>query len=394
MAIKYLKQLDLKGKTALIRVDYNVPYDKSMNITDDTRIEATLPTLKYCMENGARLVLISHLGRPRGKAVPEMSLRPVALRLEKLLGKTVRFIEKPIGDEVRSAISSMEAGEVALLENIRFYPEEEKNDPEFGRLLASLGDVYINDAFATAHRGHASNDAITHYIKEAVAGFLLEDEIEYFRKAMLEPDRPTTAIIGGVKISTKIEALKNILQKVDRLIIGGGMAYTFLKAQGHSIGKSICENDHLSTAVEIMDLAKKSNVELLLPVDIVAAPDLESGDKKQVVPAIRIPDELEGVDIGPKTIELYGKALSDSKTVIWNGPLGAFENPAFAEGTNAIAKIVGESKALSVIGGGDSVSAINQSGFAERMSYISTGGGAFLELLEGKTLPALAALDK
>lgn len=394
MAIKYLKQLNLQGKTAIIRVDYNVPYDKSMNITDDTRIVATLDTLNYCLEKGAKPVLISHLGRPKGKPVPEMSLKPVAERLGSLLKKKIIFIDKPIGDEVKKAVETLKPGDVALLENIRFYPEEEKNDDEFGKKLASLGDVYINDAFAAAHRGHSSNDAITRHMKECAAGFLLENEIEYFKKAMLNPARPTTAIVGGIKVSTKIDALKNIINKVDHLIISGGMAFTFLKAKGLGIGKSICEDDHLATAREIMDIARKNKVDVILPVDVVAAPDLESGKQKKIVSANAIPSDLAALDIGPETIDSYKKIIDKSKTIIWNGPLGAFEYPDFATGTNAVAKIVAASGALSVIGGGDSVSAINQSGYAEKMSYISTGGGAFLELLEGKTLPAIAALDK
>ncbi len=394
MAIKYLKQINLQGKTAIIRVDYNVPYDKSMNITDDTRIVATLDTLNYCLEKGAKPVLISHLGRPKGKPVPEMSLKPVAERLGSLLKKKIIFIDKPIGDEVKKAVETLKPGDVALLENIRFYPEEEKNDDEFGKKLASLGDVYINDAFAAAHRGHSSNDAITRHMKECAAGFLLENEIEYFKKAMLNPARPTTAIVGGIKVSTKIDALKNIINKVDHLIISGGMAFTFLKAKGLGIGKSICEDDHLATAREIMDIARKNKVDVILPVDVVAAPDLESGKQKKIVSANAIPSDLAALDIGPETIDSYKKIIDKSKTIIWNGPLGAFEYPDFATGTNAVAKIVAASGALSVIGGGDSVSAINQSGYAEKMSYISTGGGAFLELLEGKTLPAIAALDK
>lgn len=291
-------------------------------------------------------------------------------------------------------LASLGDGEVALLENIRFYPEEEKNDREFGKKLAGLADVYINDAFAAAHRGHASNEAITHFVRECAAGFLLENEIEYFRKAMVDPARPTTAIIGGVKISTKIDALKNILGRVDNLIIGGGMSYTFLKARGYDVGKSILEADHVSTAKTIIELAAKNNVNLVLPIDIVVAPDLDSADKKKLARFDAMPADMEGVDIGPESINLYAGIIRNSRTVIWNGPLGAFENPEFAVGTNAIAKIVADSDCLSVIGGGDSVSAINQSGYADRMSYISTGGGAFLELLEGKTLPAIAALDK
>ncbi len=394
MAVTYLKSLDLRGKRAFVRVDFNVPYDKSMAITDDTRITATLPTIKHCMDNGAKTILVSHLGRPDGKVVPKMSLAPVAERLAKLLDKKVLFVDKPVGSGAAEMLSALKDGDVALLENIRFYPEEEKNDLDFGKKLADLADVYINDAFAAAHRGHASNEAITHFIGECAAGFLMENEIEYFKKAMVDPARPTTAIIGGVKISTKIDALKNILARVDNLIIGGGMSYTFLKAKGYEVGKSILEADHVSTAKEIIGLSEKNNVRLVLPIDIVVAPDLDSADKKRIARFDAMPADMEGVDIGPESIDLYAGIILDSKTVVWNGPLGAFENPAFAVGTNAIARIVAESDCLSVIGGGDSVSAINQSGYAGKMSYISTGGGAFLELLEGKTLPAIAALDK
>jgi phosphoglycerate kinase len=394
MAIKYLKDLRLDGKTVLIRVDYNVPYDKKMHITDDTRITATMPTLKYCLEKNTKLVLISHLGRPKGKPVPEMSLRPVSERLSVLLGKKVLFIDKPLGDETLAAVKNMKPGDVALLENIRFYPQEEKNDDVFGKLIASHGDIYVDDAFAAAHRGHASNDAVTRHIGECAAGLLLQDEIEYFNKAMLNPEHPTTAIIGGVKISTKIDALKNILEKVDNILIGGAMAFTFLKAQGISIGKSVMEEDHVKTAADILDLAKKKNVKIVLPVDFVAASNIDTAEGKTIVPADSIPSGLAGFDIGPKTIELFAKIVRESKTVVWNGPMGAFENNNFADGTNLLARAVAESKVLSVIGGGDSVSAINQSGYADKMSYISTGGGAFLEMLEGKILPAIKALDR
>ncbi len=394
MAIKYLKDLDFNGKCALIRVDYNVPYDKSMNITDDTRITATLPTLTHCIEKGAKLVLISHLGRPDGKVVPKMSLKPVALRLSEVLKKDVKFIDSPIGDVVRDAIIAMKSGDVALLENIRFYPEEEKNDPGFGKFLASLGDVYIDDAFACAHRGHASNEAITHYIRECAAGTLLQDEIEYFNKAMLNPAKPTLALIGGVKVSSKIEVLKHIMDRVDYLVIGGAMAFTFLKAKGVPTGKSLVEETHVQTARDIMELAAKKNVEIVLPVDAVVAASLEDGANGKVVPIDQIPADLAGYDVGPASVELFKGIIAKSKTVVWNGPLGAFENGGFDAGTNGTAKAVAESGALSVIGGGDSVSAINRSGYASKMSYISTGGGAFLEMLEGKTLPAIAALDR
>ncbi len=393
MGINYLRDLELGGKRVLIRVDYNVPYDNEMRITDDTRIVATMKTLKHCMEKDARLVLVSHLGRPDGKIEPSMSLKPVAERLAKLIGKPVLFLDGVIDGALKAKVDAMKPGDVALLENIRFHPEEEANDDAFGAALASLADVYVDDAFAAAHRGHASNDAVTRHVREKAAGFLLEDEIEYFKKALLEPRRPTTAIVGGKKISTKIAAIRNILDKVDNLIIGGGMSYTFLKAQGLEIGKSIFEPDQIGTAKDIIERCAEKGVRLVLPVEIVVAPDWDGADRRKTVAVDAIPADMEGFDIGPRTVELFGQVIKASKTIVWNGPVGAFENPAFAAGTNAIAKLVAESGALSVIGGGDSVSAVKNSGYADRMSYISTGGGAFLELMEGKTLPALKALE-
>ncbi|NMB64533.1 MAG: phosphoglycerate kinase [Spirochaetes bacterium] len=394
MAIKYLDQINVSNKKVLIRADFNVPYDKNMNITDDTRITSTLPTIEYCLKQNATVILVSHLGRPKGKPVPEMSLKPVAKRLSELLKKDVVFIDKPITQGIQDEINKLKPGDVALLENIRFYPEEEKNDENFGKLLGALADVYVNDAFATAHRGHASNEAITRYVKECVAGFLMKDELEYFKKALVQPQKPVTAIIGGVKISTKIEVLKNIIPKVDNLLIGGGMSYTFLKALGYNIGKSVVEEDQLHTAKEIIELAKKHNVNLLLPEDIVVANQFDSPEGKEVVPITSIPDNKEGVDIGPATRKKFAEIIKQSKTVIWNGPLGAFETKEFAEGTGEIAKIVAESGCTSVIGGGDTGAAINSSGYADKMTYISTAGGAFLELMEGKILPAVKALDK
>ncbi|MCX8122943.1 MAG: phosphoglycerate kinase [Spirochaetes bacterium] len=394
MAIKYLDQINVSNKKVLIRADFNVPYDKNMNITDDTRITSTLPTIEYCLKQNATVILVSHLGRPKGKPVPEMSLKPVAKRLSELLKKDVIFIDKPITQGIQDDINKLKPGDVALLENIRFYPEEEKNDENFGKLLGSLADVYVNDAFATAHRGHASNEAITRYVKECVAGFLMKDELEYFKKALVQPEKPVTAIIGGVKISTKIDVLKNIIPKVDNLLIGGGMSYTFLKALGYKIGKSVVEDDQLNTAKEIIEMAKKHNVNLVLPEDIVVANSFDSPEGKEVVPITNIPDNKEGVDIGPATRKKFSDIIKQSKTVIWNGPLGAFETKEFADGTNEIAKVVGESGCTSVIGGGDTGAAINASGYANKMSYISTAGGAFLELMEGKTLPAVKALDK
>jgi phosphoglycerate kinase len=334
------------------------------------------------------------MGRPKGKPVPEMSLRPVAGRLSKILGRDVAFIDTPLGDEVKKKIDAMKDGDIVLLENVRFYPGEEKNDPELGKQLAGLCDVYIDDAFAAAHRGHSSNDAITKFVKECAAGFLLENEIEYYKKAMDKPERPLGAIIGGAKVSTKLDALKNILSKVDYIIIGGGMAFTFLKAKGYNTGKSLLEADLVNSAKEIMDEAAKKGVEIILPVDIVAAPEFDNNSPRTVVPADRMTDSMIGLDIGPDSVKLFSGKIKTSKTVIWNGPMGAFEMPNFAAGTNAVAKALAESGCLSIVGGGDSVSAVNQSGVADKISYISTGGGAWLELLEGKTLPGIAALDK
>ena len=394
MTIKYIDRVNIKGKRVMVRVDYNVPYDKSMNITDDTRITATLPTINYCLKEGCKIILVSHMGRPKGKPVPEMSLKPVAVRLGELLGRDVKFIDTPLGDEVTNAISAMKDGDIVLLENVRFYPGEEKNDPELGKQLAALCDVYIDDAFAAAHRGHSSNDAITKFVKESAAGFLLENEIEYFKKAMDKPERPLGAIIGGAKVSTKLDALKNILSKVNYIIIGGGMAFTFMKAKGYNVGKSLLEADLVGAAKEIMDEAAKKGVEILLPVDIVAAPEFDNNSPRTVVAADKMTDGMIGLDVGPESIKLFSNKIKESKTVIWNGPMGAFEMSNFAAGTNAVAKALADSKCLSIVGGGDSVSAVNQSGVADKISYISTGGGAWLELLEGKTLPGIAALDK
>jgi phosphoglycerate kinase len=394
MAIKYLNQIHLDGKKVLIRVDYNVPYDKSMNITDDTRITETIPTIKYCTDRGARVILISHLGRPKGKPVPEMSLKPVAKNLSEHLKKNVAFIEEPLGDAVKKKIDAMKEGEVALLENIRFYPGEEKNDDALGAQLASLGEVYIDDAFAAAHRGHASNDAITKHMKVVAAGFLLEKEIEYFNKALLEPERPLVVVIGGAKVSTKIEVLENIISKVDSLIIGGAMAFTFLKAKGLGVGKSLLEADFVDTAKAIMEKAEKAGVKLLLPVDVVAAPEFKNDAPQQVVPVDKIPDDMLGLDIGPESIKLFNETIAKAKTVVWNGPMGAFEMPSFSKGTRDVGYVIGTPGRMSIVGGGDSVTAVNQFNLAEKITYISTGGGAFLELLEGKKLPAIVALDR
>jgi len=394
MTIRYIDQLNLKGKRVLIRVDYNVPYDENMRITDDTRITATLPTIQYCLQNEATVILISHLGRPKGKFDPKLSLRPVAGRLSELLKRDVTFIDISIQEDPESVQSEIKSGDIVLLENIRFYPGEEQNDETFGKLLAGFGEVYINDAFATAHRAHASNHAITHYLDQCAAGFLLKNEIEYFKKALLEPEHPLVAVIGGAKISTKLDVLKNIITRVNSIIIGGAMAFTFLRAKGYSVGKSLLEEELIDSAEEILKEAAEKKVEILLPVDVVIASAFDNNASTETVPIDKIPDDMIGLDIGPQSIRLFSESIQKAKTVVWNGPMGAFEMPSFAHGTEEVARAIADTDCLSIIGGGDSVSAVMQSGLDDKMSYISTGGGAFLELLEGKTLPAIAALDK
>lgn len=394
MTIKYIDQLDLKNKRVMIRVDYNVPYDKEMTITDDTRIKATIPTIEYCLKNDCRIILISHLGRPKGQVKPNLSLKPVAESLSRLLNLPVKFIDTTLSDETISLTKNMTNGEIVLFENIRFYPGEEKNDRALGELLSKHADIFINDAFAAAHRGHASNFAITEFIGVSAAGFLLKNEIEYSQKTIQSAESPFGAIIGGAKVSSKIDVLTNILSKVDFLIIGGGMAFTFLKSKGFSIGNSLLEDELLDTAREIIRKAKENNVEILLPVDIVGAEEFDNDSPRAVYSIDKIPDNIIGLDIGPESIELFSAKIKEAKTIIWNGPMGAFEMSNFAAGTNGIAHTLAESQCLSIVGGGDSVTAINKAGVSDKISYISTGGGAFLELLEGKILPGIAALDK
>ena len=394
MAIRTIDQIDVSSKKVLIRVDYNVPYDSEMNITDDTRIKATFPTINYCLEHGSKIILISHMGRPKGKNVPEMSLKPVAARLSQLLNKKVEFVDIPIGSQLKEKVDLMKEGDIFLLENIRFYPGEETNDDQFAQDLASLADIFVNDAFAAAHNAHTSNDAVTHHIANCAAGFLLKDEIEYFKKAMTEAVHPLCVIIGGAKISSKLDALNNIINRVDYLIIGGGMAFTFIKALGHNVGKSILEEDLVDTAAQIIESAKKNNVELLLPVDILVVNEFNNDSPSSVVKIDSIGNDDIGVDIGPETINIFTEKIKNSKTVIWNGPMGAFEMINFSKGTNAIADALANNDCLSIVGGGDSVTAVHQAGVEDKISYLSTGGGAFLKLLEGKILPAIAALDR
>jgi phosphoglycerate kinase len=388
-----IEQVDIAGKRVLMRVDFNVPVDGSGNITDTTRIKAHLRTIRYCMEKGAKLVLMSHMGRPKGQRVDKLTLRPCAASLSGLLGKEVPFVEDCIGEKAAAAVATMKPGDVVLLENLRFHIGDEKNDPEFARELAKLCDVYIDDAFAVAHRKAASNSAITQAVKSCAAGFLLKDEIDYFNKAMKDPARPLAAIIGGAKVSDKISVLENLVDTVNMLIIGGGMAFTFLKAMGKEIGKSICEPDMLDKAKSIMDKAAAKKVKILLPVDCLVADKAEAGATVNVCSVDSIPKDALGLDIGPETLKIFGEAVKEAKTIVWNGPMGMFELEAFSKGTFGLAKDVAASGALSIIGGGDTDSAVHKAGVSDKISYISTGGGAFLELLEGKTMPAVEALE-
>ncbi len=390
--MKYLDQVNVSGKKVFVRVDFNVPMDKSGKVTDDTRVRASLPTINYIREKGAKVIVTSHLGRPKGKKVDEFSLKPVAPILAGLLKIDVPFIDDCIGEKALEAVAKMKAGDVILLENLRFYPGEDKNDDAFAQELAKLCNIYVNDAFAVSHRAAASNTAITKFVPVSAAGFLLKNEIEYFNKAMGNPARPLVAIIGGAKVSDKIKVLENVIDKVDRLIVGGGMAFTFLKAQGFNVGKSLCETDMLDLAKTIMDKAKAKNVQFLLPTDAVIAQAPAADAEAKVVDVKNIPDDWMGLDIGPATIGAFSDAVKSAKTIVWNGPLGMFELAPFSAGTFKLVDAAVASGALTIVGGGDTDTAIHKTGKSDKISYISTGGGAFLELLEGKTLPAVAAL--
>lgn len=394
MKIRTVDQLDLSGKRTLIRVDFNVPIDKSGNITDDTRLKAAVPTIRTTMDKGAKTILLSHLGRPKGKPVPEMSLAPVAPVLSKLLGKPVAFAADCVGEIAERAVAAMKPGDVLLLENVRYYAEEEKNDEGFGKRLAALCDVYVNDAFATAHRGHSSNVAILKFVKERAAGLLMKDEIAYFEKALVSPARPLVAVFGGAKISGKIEAINNVIGKVDKILIGGAMANTFFAALGYGVGKSLFEAEMIETAKQVLAGAASRKVKLYLPVDVVTADRLEAPSLVKNVPAQEIPDGMMALDIGPASGLLFKEALHDAKTIVWNGPMGVFESPQFAGGTQAVMRALAESSATTIVGGGDTDTALHKAGLFSRMSYVSTGGGAFLELLEGKRLPGIVALEE
>ena len=387
-----IDQLDLKAKRVLIRVDFNVPLNASLQITDDTRIRASLPTISYAIDQGAKVILLSHLGRPKGKVVPEMSLNPVASRLAELLGKSVKMARDCIGEEVKAEIGRMREGEVLLLENCRFHQGDEENDEVFSRALAGLADLYVNDAFGTAHRAHASTVGVTRFLPVSAAGFLMQKEIQYLGKVVSNPDRPFIAILGGAKVSDKIGVIKNLMGKVDTLLIGGAMTYTFEKAQGLSTGSSLVEEEKVGLAKELLDQAASRKVRLLLPLDHVVAEAAEPGAKTQTVGRGEIPAGWKGLDVGPRTIEAYSREIQTAKTILWNGPLGVFEVEPFSHGTLAIAQAIASSSAVSVIGGGDSVAAVSQAKVADKISHISTGGGASLEFLEGIELPGIAAL--
>lgn len=387
-----VRDIDVTGKHVLVRVDFNVPLDKEGNITDDTRIREALPTIKYLIEQNAKIVLISHLGRPKGQPDPKYSLQPVAKRLQELLNKPVKLTKDCIGIEAYPSVRSMQRGEVVLLENVRFHAEEEKNTPGFVKELAVLGDIFVNDAFGTAHRAHASTTGLADYLP-AVAGFLMEKEIKALSKVIDNPEKPFVSIIGGAKVSDKIGVIQNLIDKVDVIVIGGGMANTFLAAQGYKMGKSLVEEDKIELAKEILVKADAKKIRFLLPVDVVVADKFAADAKMQTVNIDSVPAEWMALDIGPKTREIYAAAIKDAKTVVWNGPMGVFEFDNFAVGTEIVAEAVASVKGFTVIGGGDSVAAVKKLGVANRISHISTGGGASLEFLEGKILPGVQVLQ-
>ncbi len=390
---KTIRDIDVTGKKVLVRCDFNVPLDgQTGEITDNRRIRAAIPTIKYLIDNNAKVILCSHLGRPKGEFNPKYSLKPVAEELSKLLGKEVKLAKDVIGEDAKKLTAEIKEGEVVLLENVRFHKEEEQNNPEFAKKLASYADIYVNDAFGTAHRAHASTAGVADYLP-AVSGFLIEKELEFLGSSLENPERPFVAILGGAKVSDKIGVIENLIEKVDTLIIGGGMAYTFYKAQGHHIGTSICEEDKLDLATNLLKKAEEKGVKLLLPVDNHVSSEYSNEGEDRFVESTEIPDGFMGLDIGPKTIEIFKDAIKNAKTVLWNGPLGVTEFSKFAEGTREIATALAQSNAVTIIGGGDSAAAVEKMGLADKMTHISTGGGASLEFLEGKVLPGIACLN-
>ncbi len=389
---KTVKDIEVAGKKVLVRVDFNVPLNDKKEVTDDKRIVAALPTIEYLVGQNAKVILCSHLGRPKGEFKPEFSLQPVAERLEKLIGKKVTFASDVIGESAQAAVAGMQDGDIVLLENVRFHKEETANDPEFSKKLASFADIFVNDAFGTAHRAHASTVGVASYIP-AVAGFLIGKELDVLGGALETPVRPFVAILGGAKVSDKIGVIDNLIKKVDAIIIGGGMAYTFLKAEGMEVGASLVDNERLELALDLLKKAKAKGVDIMLPVDSIVADKFDVNAKTDVVPSEHMPEGWLGLDIGPATKMLYADKIRTARTVIWNGPMGVFEMAPFAEGTKAIAKAMADSEAVTIIGGGDSAAAVKQLGFADAMTHISTGGGASLEYLEGIELPGIVALQ-
>ena len=391
MSKKTVRDIDLKDKKVLVRCDFNVPMDENQNITDNRRIVAALPTIKYLLEQNCKITLCSHLGRPKGEFKKEFSLVPVAKELSKLLNINVIMAKDVIGEDAVSKANNLKNGEILLLENLRFHREETDNDPEFSKKLSNYGEIFVNDAFGTAHRAHASTEGVTHYLP-AVSGFLIEKELKFLDEALQNPERPFMAILGGSKVSDKIGVIESLINKVDAILIGGGMAYTFLKALGYNVGNSLCEDDKINLAMELMEKAKEKGVKFMLPIDNRIGKDFTPETECRIVPSAEIPDGWQGLDIGPETVKLYAEELKNAKTIVWNGPLGVFELEKFAIGTNEIAKVLGDIDAVKIIGGGDSASAVEKAGVAEKMTHISTGGGASLEFLEGKKLPGIEAL--
>ncbi len=389
---KTVKDIEVKGKKVLVRCDFNVPQDENGNITDNRRIVSSIPTIKYLLENGAKVILCSHLGRPKGEVKKEFSLAPVAKELSKELGKEVKLAGDIVGESAKSLTNNMQEGEVVLLENVRFDSREEKNDPEMAKELASLAEIYVNDAFGTSHRAHASTAGVADYLP-AVSGFLIEKEIDFMGNALENPKRPLVAILGGKKVSDKIGVINSLLEKVDTLMIGGAMAYTFFKAQGYEVGNSICELDKLDLALELIEKAKKKGVKLMLPVDTKLGKEFDKDTESKTVKCNEIPEGWEGFDIGEETINLYKEELRKAKTVVWNGPLGLFEFDQFAIGSNEIAKTLAEIDAITIVGGGDCAAAVEKAGVADKLTHVSTGGGASLEFLEGKKLPGIECLQ-
>ncbi|MGI6031101.1 MAG: phosphoglycerate kinase [Eubacteriales bacterium] len=389
---KSVKDIDVAGKKVLVRCDFNVPLDENKNITDENRIVGALPTIQYLVEQGAKVILCSHMGRPKGEFNMKYSLAPVAARLSEKLGKEVKMASDVIGDSAKALVAGMNNGDVVLLENVRFHKEEEKNDPAFAKELASLAEIFVNDAFGTAHRAHASTEGVSHYLP-SVCGFLIQKELDVMGGALTSPVRPFVAILGGAKVSDKIGVINNLIEKVDTIIIGGGMAYTFLKAMGHSIGTSLCEEEKLGLAKELIAKAEAKGIKMLIPVDAAVAAKFDAAEPRTVCDGRDIPDGMMGLDIGPKTIELFASEIKNAKTVIWNGPMGVFEFENFAVGTKAVAAAVAECDGTTIIGGGDSAAAVEILGYADKMTHISTGGGASLEFLEGLELPGIACLQ-